>query len=253
MLEFNRPIVFFDIESTGLSTTDDRIVEISVHKVGIDGEAESKTRRVNPGIPISPQATEVHGITDEDVKDMPPFNKIAKSLHDLIQGCDIGGFNSNRFDCPMLYNEFRRAGINWNYKQHHFIDVGNIFKIMEPRTLEAAVKFYLNREHDGAHGAAADTQATAEVFFHMINKYKAELPDTVDQLELFCNYDAPLMDLSGKFTSDKDGTILLNFGKYRGERAEDHPDFLQWIMSKDFPPDTVQVCEHVLNQSYYGK
>lgn len=228
----------------------DRIVEICIIKRHADGSKETKTRRLNPTIPIPDGASEVHGIYDKDVKNEPTFKQVAKGIHDFIQGCDIAGFNSNAFDAPMLYAEFTRSGIDWDYKQHRFIDVGNIFKRLYPRTLEAAVEMFLGRKHDGAHGAEPDTIATMEVFDFFVNdtSYSEELPKDIEELELYCNYDKPILDISGKFTTDKDGTIIFNFGKYKGEPAYEHIDFLEWMVYKaNFPKDTNDIAIKIIN------
>lgn len=242
----SKPIIFFDLETTGVDTQEDRIVEICIIKRHPDGQTETKFRRINPTIPIPEGASEVHGIYDKDVENEPTFNQLAKGIHDFIQGCDIAGFNSNAFDVPLLYSEFSRAGIDWDYKQHRFLDVGNMFKRLYPRSLEAAVKNFLGREHDGAHSAELDTIATMEVFDFFTSN--AELPKEIDELELYCNYDKPILDLGGKFTTDKDGTILLNFGKYRGEPANEHIDFLEWMVYKaNFPKDTNDIAIKIIN------
>lgn len=248
----SNPIIFFDLETTGVDTQRDRIVEICVIKRQADGQLETKTRRLNPTIPIPAGASEVHGIYDDDVKNEPTFKQIAKGIHDFIQGCDIAGFNSNAFDVPMLYAEFTRAGIDWDYKQHRFLDVGNMFKRLYPRSLEAAVEMFLGRKHDGAHGAEPDTIATMEVFDFFVNdtSFDAELPKNMNELELYCNYDKPILDVSGKFTTDKDGTIIFNFGKHKGEPASNHIDFLKWMLHKaNFANDTNKIITQILNNN----
>ena len=162
-LQLERPIVVFDLETTGVQITRDRIVEISILKVHPDGEEETKTRRINPGIPIPPEATQVHGISDADVADCPTFAQVARSLYQWIDGCDVVGFNSNRFDVPMLVEEFLRAGIAVDFADRWFVDVQTIFHKMERRTLEAAYRFYCDKVLDNAHSAEADTRATYEV------------------------------------------------------------------------------------------
>lgn len=245
MIQFIRPITFLDIESTGVDKENDRIIELAVVKLLPTGERESKVVLLNPEIPIPPKATEIHHITDEMVKDKPTFRQIAKALYAFLEGSDLGGYNSNIFDIPLLFNEFNRAGIYFDYQDRNFIDVGNIFKIQETRTLSAAVKFYLNREHKDAHGALPDIEATIEVFFAQLRKYE-EVPKTAEELHLFCNYGKPLLDLSGKFTSNEEGEIVFNFGKHRGEKAKDYPDFLRWMMGKDFNQDTMEIVRNLL-------
>lgn len=247
-LKLERPIVFADIESTGVDRENDRIVELSLIKIGVDGSVIIKTQRMNPLIPIPKGASDVHGITDEDVKDLPPFFKYAKSILGFIEDCDLAGFNSNAFDFPMLYTEFLRCNIDWDYSKHSFVDVGNIFKKMFPRTLSEAVKFFLGREHDGAHGAEKDTIATAEIFVKMLRH--EEVPKTIKELSLYSNYDKKMLDLHGKFVYDEDGeTILINFGKHKGEVALNHPGFLEWMITKaTFTPDVNRIVDTLLSK-----
>jgi DNA polymerase III subunit epsilon len=251
-LQLTRPIAFFDIESTGIDRENDRIVEIAVSKLFPDGQAKTVSRRVNPTIPIPASASEVHGITDADVANEPTFKQLAKGLLELLFGCDIAGFNSNSFDVPMLFNEFQRAGHFWDYTKFNMIDVGNLFKIQEPRTLSAAVKFYCGRELEGAHGAAADIEATIDVFISQLTKYEDQegFPQTIEDLALYTNYGNKLADLSGKFVYNKEGVLLLNFGKHKGNPAADHIDFLEWMISKDFPADTYAFATGVIDDHY---
>lgn len=246
-LNLMRPLCFIDLEATGLDRENDRIVEISILKMDEEGEVTVKTRRINPEMPIPAQATEIHGITDQDVTNEPTFKRLAKGLHDFIKDCDLAGYNSNAFDFPMLYAEFRRAGIEWEYSKSSMVDVGNIFKIREPRTLEAAVKFYTGQDHENAHGAEADVRATVAVFFKQIFKY-TDLPETIEELALLSNHGKPMLDLSGKFSIDVDGDVIFNFGPHRGKKAKDELSFVQWMYSKDFPPDTKAICNNLLNK-----
>lgn len=250
MIKTDKPIVWFDIESTGVDRENDRIVELCMIKIHPDGKKEVKTRRFNPEMPIPAGASEVHGIYDDDVKDEPKFRQVAKGVHSFIQGCDLGGFNSNAFDIPMLYNEFLRAGIEWDYSGHRMIDVGNIYKRLFPRTLESAVQTFLGREHDGAHGAEKDTVETYEVMDYFLSNSGDDVPKTVDELHIYSNYDSEMLDLHGKFKYDVDGeTILLNFGKHRGEPAKDHLDFLEWMVTRaDFTPDVNRIANQILEE-----
>ena len=170
-LKLKRPIIFFDLETTGVDTAHDRIVEISMVKIEPDGTKHVKTRRINPEMPIPAEATAVHGISDEDVKDEPTFKQIAKSLAKFIEGCDFGGFNSNRFDLPMLVEEFMRADVDVDFRKRKFVDVQNIFHKKEQRTLVAAYKFYCDKDLENAHSAEADTLATYEVLEAQIERY----------------------------------------------------------------------------------
>lgn len=255
MINLSRPIIFLDIESTGLDRENDRIIEFATCKLMPDGNTEVKAYLLNPGIPIPEASTAIHGITNEKVKGCPTFSQIAKSLLAYLEGCDIGGFNSNMFDLPMLFNEFSRSGLYWDYTKCQLIDVGNIFKIKQPRTLEAAVSIYLNRVHEGAHGAQADACATAEVFLEQLKQHEDLKNMSVPELARFSNYDKQMLDLSGKFVMDDQGNVLLNFGKYRGEKAIDHLDFLDWMINRaSFAEDTVQVAVSVIeSQSLSGE
>ena len=184
-LNLKRPIIFFDLETTGVDTARDRIVELSLVKVMPDGEEIIKTRRLNPEMHIPEEATAVHHITDDDVKDCPTFRQVAKSLREFMEGCDFGGFNSNRFDLPVLAEEFIRAGVDINLKNRRYIDVQNIFHKKEERTLVAAYRFYCNKElGDAAHGAEADTKATYEVLKAQLDRYN-DLENSVEFLADF--------------------------------------------------------------------
>lgn len=244
-LHLTRPLAFIDIEATGLDTEKDRIVELSVTKLLPDGSRESRTRRFNPEMPIPAASTEIHGITDEDVKDCNNFQHTAKGLFKFIDGCDIAGFNSNRFDVPILYKEFLRAGIIWDHKTFRMIDVGNIFKINEERTLAASLKFYCGKDHEGAHGAEADVNATIEVFEAQFERYP-DLPTDLDELQIYCNHGKKILDLAGKFTLNEQNEIVINFGVNRGKLAKDEPGLMQWMIGKDFAPDTLEICNQIL-------
>lgn len=255
MLKLLRPLAFLDIESTGLNRENDRIVELGIWIIPAEipvvrlVDPQKYAFRFNPGIPIPAEVTAIHGISDADVKDEPSFKDIAKEILELIIECDIAGFNSNSFDLPMLYNEFMRSGIAWDYIRHNFIDVGNIFKIKEPRTLSAAVKFYTGADHEDAHGALPDAIATADVFAAMLTKYEGTLPSTIEELALFSNYGKKMLDISGKFSYDDAGEVIFNFGPHRGKRAKDQTSFLEWMVYKaSFPPDTVKIAMQFLNE-----
>jgi len=247
-LILTRPLAFFDLEATGLNTVNDRIVEIAVTKLFPDGSRESKCRRINPGISIPPAASLIHGITDSDVADCPKFNEVAQSLYEYISNCDIAGFNSNSFDLPMLFFHFSRAGIEWDYQSFAKIDVGNIFKRKEERTLSAGLKFYTGRSLENAHAADADTEATVDIFLAQIDKYD-DLPLDLAALEKYSNYDRGFLDLSGKFSENENGDIILNFGKHKGEKAMDHLGFVEWMLRADFPIDTCNICWKIIEEA----
>lgn len=246
MLQLTRPLAFIDIESTGLDREKDRIIELAICIMTPGLLLQSYDFRFNPGIAIPAEATAIHGISDADVSDLQSFKDFAGRIHELVCECDIAGFNSNAFDVPMLYFEFLRAGITWDYSKCRMIDVGNIFKIREQRTLSAAVKFYTGKDHEDAHGAESDALATVEVLKAQIAKYP-DLPTTVDELALYSNFGKKMLDVSGKFSEDADGDIILNFGPNRGKKAKDNIGFLEWMLSKNFPPDTLKIAASIIH------
>lgn len=249
MLKLLKPIVFLDIEATGLDLEKDKILELCMEKLNPDGSRTTYLERFNPGIPIPPASTEIHGITDLDVCDKPSILLHAESILHFLDGCDIAGFNSNRYDVPLLYNELARFNCILPYKEMCLIDVGNIFKIKEPRTLAAAAKFYTGQDIENAHSAQADVAATVNVFLEQVERY--QLPTDMRELELLSNYGNPILDLSGKFTMNKEGVICLTFGKYKGEPAKDHIEFLDWMLNKaNFPQDTRVICRQIIEISY---
>lgn len=241
-LNLKRPLVFFDLETTGVNISNDRIVEISIVKIipGKEDAPEIRTRRINPEMPIPAEATAVHHITDKDVADEPTFRQIAKSLADYIQGCDIAGFNSTRFDIPLLDEEFQRAGVEFDFHKANFVDVQTIFHKMEPRNLTAAYRFYCNKELEGAHGAQADTLATYEVLLAQLERYEG-LPTDVVELAKFSSQNNNV-DLAGRLIYDSKGREVINFGKYKGQLASEvlakDAGYLGWIMQGDFTSDT---------------
>lgn len=242
-LNLTRPLIFFDLETTGTNILKDRIVEISAIKVWPDGHEDVKNRRVNPGCHIPAEATAIHHITDDDVKDCPTFGQIAKSLHIFFEDSDIAGFNSNKFDVPLLIEEFARQGIPFNVNDRKFIDVQNIFHKMEQRTLVAAYRFYCGKNLEEAHSALADTRATLEVLKSQLDRY-SELENDVEKLSDFSRQGRNV-DLAGRIIlNDKDEPIF-NFGKHKGKRVIDilrtEPSFFSWMMQGDFPRNTKDV------------
>ena len=239
-LKLTRPLVFFDLETTGTSISHDRIVEISIVKLMPDGRVLEKTRRINPEMPIPAEATAVHHITDEDVKNEPTFRQIANSLAQLIAGCDIAGFNSNRFDVPLLDAEFERVGVDLDLTKARFIDVQTIYHKKEPRTLSAAYKYYCGEELEGAHGANADTVATMKVLLAQLERYD-DLPTEVGALSEFASNNRNV-DIIGRLIYDDQDREIINFGKYKGQVAAEvlkkDPGYYSWIMAGDFPRTT---------------
>ena len=251
-LNLKNPLLFFDIESTGLNVATDRIVEISLVKVspgapGQPNDVEIKTRRINPTIPITPGAQAVHGISDEDVKDCPTFKQVAKSLAKLMEGCDIAGYNSLKFDIPMLAEEFLRAGIEFDFRKRKLVDVQNIFHKKEQRTLKAAYKFYCGQNLDNAHSAEADTMATYEVLEAQLDRYANDeeepLQNDVAYLSKY-SCQTRFVDYAGRIALNDNDVPVFNFGKHRGRPVADvlkqEPSYYSWMMDGDFTLDTKQ-------------
>ena len=214
-LILKRPLVIFDLETTGINTAADRIVEICMIKVFPEGQEEMRTYRINPEMPIPPQATAVHGISDEDVADKPTFKSLANELNNFLKECDFGGFNSNKFDFPMLVEEFYRTGIEFEVEKRRFIDAQRIFHFKEPRNLKAAYKFYCDMDLENAHSAEADTMATWAVLKAQIERYE-DLPNEIDGLHRMSGQNN-LADLAGRFIKNEQEEILFNFGKHKGK------------------------------------
>ena len=251
-LNLRRPMVFFDLETTGTNIATDRIVEISVVKVMPDGEEITRTRRINPEMPIPAEATAVHHITDEDVKDCPTFRQVAKSLCEFMMGCDFCGFNSNRFDLPLLAEELIRAGVDVNFlRKAKYVDVQNIFHKKEERTLVAAYRFYCGKELEAAHSANADTMATYEVLCSQLDRY-SDLENSVDFLSEFSSR-GKTADFAGRIGYNDEGEEVFTFGKYKGCTVKEvfttkDPGYYAWIQERDFPSYT----KHILTQIKLG-
>ena len=254
-LNLRNPLVFFDLETTGIDIAKDRIVEISMVKVMPNGEEIVKTRRINPGMPIPPESTAIHGITDEDVKDCPKFKEIAKSLAAQIEGCDLAGFKSNRFDIPMLAEEFLRAGVDVDLNRRKFIDVQTIFHKMEQRNLTAAYKFYCNKDLANAHSAEADTMATYEVLKAQLDRYP-ELENDVNFLSKYSSF-TNNVDFAGRMVYNEKGQEVINFGKYKGRLVEEvlksDPSYYAWIMNGDFPLNTKKMLTEIRLRGFNQK
>jgi len=243
-LKLKNPILFFVIESTGLNVATDRIVELSILKVMPNGDQEIKTRRINPTIPISPEAQKIHGISNEDVADCPTFKEVAKSLANFMAGCDFAGYNSTKFDIPMLAEEFLRAGVSFDFRKRKLVDVQTIYHKMEQRTLSAAYKFYCNKDLNNAHSAEADTVATFEVLEAQLDKYASVLENDIKFLAEFSTK-SKLIDYAGRIAINEKEEPIINFGKYKGKTVESvfraDPSYYSWMMNGDFTLDTKQV------------
>ena len=254
-LNLKNPLVFFDLETTGVNITRDRIVEISVLKVHPNGKEETKTRRINPEMPIPPESTAIHGITDEDVKDCPTFKQVAKSFVDLLEGCDMAGFNSSRFDVPMLTEEFLRAGVDFDTDNKKFVDVQIIFHRKEQRTLEAAYAFYCDKKLENAHSAEADVIATYEVLKSQLDKYN-DLENDINFLSKEYSSFNNNVDLAGRIIFNDKGVEVFNFGKHRGksviEVLNKEPSYYSWMMDGDFPLNTKKVLTKLRLRDIYG-
>ena len=243
-LNLKRPIIFFDLETTGLDIAKDRIVELCYIRVEPNGNEEARSMRINPEMHIPEVASSVHGITDDDVKDCPTFADVAPQLAATFEGCDLAGFNSNRFDLPLLAEKFMKAGVNIDLSHVQAIDVQNIYHKLEKRTLAAAYKFYCGRDLENAHSALADTQATYEVLQAQLDHYPNDLQNDVDFLAEFSRMNRNI-DFAGRFVYDESGKELINFGKYKGKAIKDvlsrDPGYYSWIMQGDFTLNTKQV------------
>lgn len=246
-MSLKNPIIFFDLETTGINIASDRIVEMSYLKVDLNGNETEKTIRVNPGIPIPEKASAIHGITDDDVKDAPTFNEVARSLANEFEGCDLAGYNSVKFDIPLLAEEFLRSDVDIDLKRRKFIDVQIIFMKMEPRTLSAAYKFFTGRELADAHSAAADTRATYEVLQAQLDRYQ-NLENDVAKLAEFSAHNRNV-DFAGRIIYNEEDEEIFNFGKYKGklvrEVLEQDPGYYGWMMNGDFPLYTKKVLTHI--------
>ena len=254
-LNISRPICFFDLETTGINVAKDRIVEISILKVFPDGREEEYTQRINPTIPIPAETTAVHGITDADVADAPTFAQKANEIHNLIKDSDLAGFNSNRFDIPLLAEELLRCDIDFDMKNRNAIDVQNIFHKMEQRTLVAAYKFYCDKDLTNAHSAAADTKATYEVLKSQLARYD-DLDNDMKSLADFSSR-KKLADFAGFIGYNDNGDEIFAFGKHKGKLVEtvleQEPGYYGWIQNADFPLYTKKVLTAIKLRSLNTK
>ena len=253
-LQLSKPIAFIDLETTGISITNDRIIEIAIVKIAADGTRLVKRKLINPGMAIPAGSTAVHGITDEMVKDAPSFKQVANECKQFMDHCDIGGYNSNRFDIPMLIEEFLRAGIEFSTEGRKFVDVQKIFHKMEERTLSAAYKFYCQKILEGAHSAEADAQATYEILEAQVTRYP-QMGATVDSIVQFTGEDE-MVDFARRFIKEN-GIEIFNFGKHKGKTVEkvlrEEPQYYDWMMKGDFAMNTKQKLTEILNRTLLKK
>ena len=254
-LKLERPIIFFDLETTGLTIGKDHIVELCYIRIEPKGCERAETLRFNPGIHIPKECSDIHGITDDDVKDCPTFAEKAPELEKVFDGCDLAGYNSNRFDVPMLAEEFAICGIDIHVNEKRMVDVQNIFHKMEQRTLVAAYKFYCGKDLENAHSALADTRATLEVLEAQLDRYPETLKNDVSFLADFTQMFRGV-DLACRFVYDDNGVEIVNFGKYKGQTVKDvlrkDPAYKRWILQGDFTQNTKQTLER-LAFKYVGK
>lgn len=259
-LNLKNPVVFLDLETTGTDIVKDRIVEIALLKIRMDGSEEEMLKRINPEKPISEEASRIHGITNEDVAHEPTFKEEAKNVAKFLEGCDLAGFNSNRFDIPLLAEEFMRADVDIDFKKRKFIDVQAIFHKMEKRTLEAAYKFYCKKPLIDAHSALADTKATYEVLKAQLDTYQeveyedkhglksSPIVNDVEKLSEFSSYDRNV-DFAGRIVLNDKGVEVFNFGKNKGVPVEkvlqEQPGYFGWIMNSDFPLYTKRILTQI--------
>jgi DNA polymerase III subunit epsilon len=245
-LTLQRPIVFFDLETTGVDIAKDRIVQIAALRLSPDGREEIRTRLINPGIPIPAAATAIHGITDATVAGEPRFADLARGIADFFGGADIAGFNSNRFDLPLLVEEFGRCAIAFPAEGTKLVDVQTIYHRKEERTLSAAYRFYCEGTLEHAHDAEADVRATLEVFRRQLDRYE-DLGTTVDEIHAFCNSDA-IVDFGRKLIRNERGEIIYAFGKNRGKPVMADPEYAEWMLRGDFPESTKTVLRALLKK-----
>ena len=254
MLQLKKPLAFIDLETTGTNLGLDRIVEIAIVKILPDGTKSVKRKLINPEIPIPSGATDVHGITDDMVREAPTFKQIAHELKQMLDGCDLGGYNSNRFDVPLLMEEFLRAQVDFDMKNRKLLDVQNIFHKMEPRTLGAAYKFYCNKALDGAHSAEVDASATYEILVAQLEHYPV-LGNNVDSILKTIGEDV-IVDFARRFVMDN-GIEVFNFGKFKGRAVSDvlksEPQYYDWMMKGDFPQHTKQKLTEIYTRTMLKK
>lgn len=250
MLQLKKPLAFIDLETTGVNVGIDRIVEIAIVKILTDGTRSTKRRLINPEMPIPQASSDIHGITDDMVKDAPTFKQVAQELRQMLDGCDFAGYNSNRFDIPLLMEEFLRAQVEFDMKNRKLLDVQNIFHKMEPRTLSAAYKFYCNKTLDGAHSAEVDATATVEVLEAQLEKYPV-LGSSVESILKHIGEDQ-VVDFARRFVMEN-GIEVFNFGKHKGrpvaEVLKAEPQYYDWMMKGDFPQHTKQKLTEIFTRT----
>lgn len=254
MLKLTRPLAFIDLETTGINLGTDRIVEIGMIKILPDGNRSTKRKLINPEMPIPQASADIHGITNEMVKDAPSFKQAANDIRQFLDNCDLSGYNSNRFDIPMLVEEFLRAGVEFDMKGRKLVDVQKVFHMMEQRTLTAAYKFYCQKNLEDAHSAEADARATMEILEAQVERYP-QIGNTVDSIVKFTGEEV-VVDFARRFIMDK-GVEVFNFGKHKGRPVTEvlklEPQYYDWMMRGDFSLHTKQKLTEILNRSLLKK
>jgi DNA polymerase-3 subunit epsilon len=254
-LKLKRPVVFLDLETTGINVSADRIVEISLLKVTPDGKEQWMTSRVNPEMPIPPKVTAIHGISDSDVADSPTFGEIAKNVAAFMEGCDLAGYNAVKFDIPVLAEEFLRTNVDFNFSKRRYVDPQVIFYKKEQRTLAAAYQFYCKKDLKNAHSAEADTAATYEVLKAQLDMYN-DLDNDIEKLALYSAFNNNV-DFAGRIILDENGVEVFNFGRYKGKPVEevfrDDPNYYSWMMNGDFPLYTKRVLTEIKLRTFGNK
>ena len=253
-LQLTRPIAFIDLETTGINISTDRIVEIAIVKILPDGTRQVKRKLINPEMPIPPGSSAIHGITDEMVKDAPTFKQVANEVKQFIEQCDLGGYNSNRFDIPMLIEEFLRVDIAFSVDGRKLVDVQKVFHMMEQRTLSAAYKFYCQKSLENAHSAEADATATWEILEAQVERYP-QIGETIDSIVKFTGED-DIVDFARRFVKEN-GVEIFNFGKHKGKPVtqvlKEEPQYYDWMMKGDFAMNTKQKLTEILNRTLIKK
>jgi DNA polymerase-3 subunit epsilon len=253
-LQLKRPLAVIDLETTGTNVATDRIIEIAIIKVFPDKSVQTKVKRIHPGMPIPPASTAIHGISDEDIKDCPTFKQCANELRQYMENCDLAGYNSNRFDIPLLVEEFLRAGLDFDTKDRKFIDVQKIFHLMEKRTLSAAYKFYCDKDLMNAHSAEVDALATYEILEAQLSRYE-QLQAEVAPLAEFTKED-DYVDFARRMVI-QNGVEMFNFGKYKGRAVREvlkiEPQYYDWMMKADFPLNTKQKLTEIYHSMMLKK
>ncbi|MBX3257857.1 MAG: 3'-5' exonuclease [Chitinophagaceae bacterium] len=253
-LQLTRPLAFIDLETTGVNLSTDRIIEIAIVKLQTDGSRVVKRKLVNPQMPIPKASSDIHGITNEMVKDAPVFKQVANEIRQFLENCDLAGYNSNRFDLPLLVEEFLRAGLNFDISDKHLLDVQKVYHMMEPRTLSAAYRFYCDKNLDNAHSAEADAQATFEILESQLQRY-SQLGTTVESVIKFTGHEQ-IVDFARRFIMEN-GVEIFNFGKHKGRAVTEvlkiEPQYYDWMMKGDFPMHTKQKLTEILNRTLLKK